>query len=42
VNDTASMPGWLAIASPTTGPVPLTRLNTPGGRPAWWNIATSS
>ena len=42
VNDTASMPGWLAIASPTTGPVPLTRLNTPGGRPAWWNTAASS
>ena len=28
------MPGCAAIASPTTGPVPVTRLNTPGGSPA--------
>jgi hypothetical protein len=28
------MPGWEAIASPTTCPVPFTTLNTPGGRPA--------
>ena len=25
--------GCAAIASPTTGPTPLTRLKTPGGRP---------
>ena len=29
-----STPGWAAIASPTTGPVPVTRLKTPAGRPA--------
>ena len=34
VNETMSMPGWAAIASPTTGPVPVTRLNTPAGSPA--------
>lgn len=27
-----SMPGWLAIALPTTGPSPKIMLNTPGGR----------
>ena len=42
VNDTTSMPGCRAIASPVTGPVPLTRLNTPGGSPASWNTAASS
>ena len=34
VNDTMSISGWAAIASPTVGPVPVTRLNTPGGSPA--------
>ncbi len=33
VNETMSTLGWAAIASPTTGPTPLTRLKTPGGRP---------
>ena len=33
VNDTMSMSGWPAIASPTTGPVPDTRLKTPAGSP---------
>ena len=33
VNDTMSTSGWAAIASPTDGPVPVTRLNTPAGRP---------
>ena len=33
VNDTMSIPGCAAIASPTTGPVPVTRLNAPAGRP---------
>ena len=28
------MPGWVAMASPTARPSPLTRLNTPGGTPA--------
>ncbi len=28
-----SMPGWLAIALPTTGPTPKIMLNTPGGTP---------
>src|SRR6201990_3330434 len=34
VKETMSTPGWAAIASPTTGPVPVTRLKTPAGRPA--------
>ena len=33
VNETMSTSGWAAIASPTTGPSPVTRLKTPGGRP---------
>ena len=33
VNDTMSTSGWAAIASPTTGPTPDTRLNTPAGKP---------
>ena len=33
VKETMSTLGWAAIASPTTGPTPLTRLKTPGGRP---------
>ena len=33
VKDTMSTSGWAAIASPTTGPSPVTRLKTPGGRP---------
>ena len=32
VNDTMSTSGWAAMASPTTGPAPVTRLNTPGGQ----------
>ncbi len=31
---TPSTPGWRAISSPTSGPGPVTRLNTPGGRSA--------
>ena len=27
---------WALMASPTTGPTPVTRLNTPAGRPASW------
>ena len=42
VNDTTSMPGCAAIASPTTGPVPLTRLNTPAGSPVSWKMLASS
>ena len=34
VNPTASTPGWVTIASPTTGPSPITRLTVPAGRPA--------
>ena len=33
VNDTMSTSGCVASASPTTGPRPLTRLNTPAGKP---------
>ena len=39
VNDTMSTPGCAAIASPTTGPTPVTRLNTPAGRPTSWMIS---
>ena len=31
---TMSTSGWLASTSPTTGPAPLTKLNTPAGKPA--------
>ncbi len=34
VNDIMSMSGWRDMASPTEGPSPLTRLNTPAGKPA--------
>src|SRR3569832_1901394 len=34
VNDTISTSGLPTSASPIFGPVPLTRLNTPGGKPA--------
>ncbi len=34
VIETMSMSGWAAMAAPTTGPSPCTRLKTPGGRPA--------
>ena len=33
VKDTMSTLGCAAMASPTTGPTPLTKLNTPAGRP---------
>ena len=33
VNDTMSTSGCAAMASPTTGPTPVTRLKTPGGSP---------
>ena len=33
VKDTMSTSRWAAMASPTTGPNPVTRLNTPAGRP---------
>jgi hypothetical protein len=42
VNDTMSTPGCAASAAPTTGPVPTTTLNTPGGRPASSNASASS
>ncbi len=41
VNVTMSTSGWRAIASPTTGPVPVTRLKTPGGRPSSSRISAS-
>ena len=34
VNATLPIPGWAAIAAPTTGPGPVTTLSTPGGSPA--------
>src|SRR4030095_14243479 len=32
---TAATSGWFTIVSPTTDPDPITRLNTPGGTPAF-------
>jgi hypothetical protein len=34
VKETMSIPGCEAIASPATGPTPVTRLKTPAGAPA--------
>src|SRR3546814_16129122 len=42
VNDIMSMPGWRDIASPTVGPSPLTRLNTPLGKPTSSPISANS
>src|SRR5262245_35784753 len=39
VNDTMSMPGCVLMAAPTSGPNPLTRLNTPLGTPASCRIS---
>jgi hypothetical protein len=41
VNETMSTSGCPAIAAPTTGPVPVTRLSTPGGSPASSAASTS-
>ena len=35
-----SMSAWPTSAAPVTAPRPLTRLTTPGGRPASWNSST--
>ncbi len=42
VKDTASVPGSDTSASPTTGPVPVTRLKTPAGRPTASMISAST
>src|SRR5262249_36915065 len=42
VNDTIDTSGCFTIASPTTGPVPVTRLNTPGGNPMLSKISAST
>ena len=34
VNATLSTPGWRTSARPTSGPSPVTTLNTPAGKPA--------
>ena len=39
VNDIMSMPGCVLMAAPTSGPRPLTRLNTPLGTPASCRIS---
>src|SRR5262245_42965476 len=39
VNDTRSTPGCAALACPTVGPSPLTRLKTPRGTPAACNTS---
>ena len=36
---TISTSGWPAKTSPTSGPVPLTKLKTPAGRPLSWMIS---
>ena len=36
------MSGWADMASPTVGPSPLTRLNTPGGTPASSRISAKT
>ena len=33
VKETMSTLGWVTMASPTTGPMPVTRLKTPAGSP---------
>ena len=42
VNDIMSISGWRDMASPTVGPSPLTRLNTPAGKPASSMISANS
>src|SRR4051812_33308631 len=42
VNDTMSTSGCAAIASPTTGPEPERKLNTPAGTPASWTISAKT
>ncbi len=42
VNDIMSTPSWPARASPTTGPNPVTRLNTPAGRPTSSKMSAST
>ena len=42
VNETAATSGEPTIASPTTAPRPITRLNTPGGTPASSRILASA
>ena len=42
VNETMSTSGWLAIAWPTVGPSPLTRLKTPLGTPASSRISAKT
>ncbi len=39
VNDTIATSGWPLRATPTPGPSPLTRLNTPAGTPAVCKIS---
>ncbi len=42
VKDTMSTSGWAAMASPTTGPTPDTRLNTPAGSPTASKMSAST
>ena len=35
VNETNSTSGWITKGSPQSGPVPKTKLTTPGGNSAW-------
>jgi hypothetical protein len=41
VNETMSTSGWEDIAAPTTLPLPITRLKTPGGTPASCIVSAS-
>ena len=36
------MPGWATRGAPASGPVPVTTLQTPSGKPAWCRISASS
>jgi len=40
VNATFAAPGWPMTAAPVS-PAPVTKLTTPGGRPASWRISAS-
>src|SRR4051812_47915400 len=42
VNETMSTSGWPARASPASGPVPETTLNTPAGSPASAHTSAST
>src|SRR3546814_17383184 len=42
VNATLDTKGWLDKGAPTSGPIPVTTLNTPGGKPTPSRILANS